>query len=488
MRIECLRKLSEKFSTEQSWYFFSLSLIYPTYQVILVYTAAQKILARQLNGTMQYPVQVATALKLDNDTGAELFAGLMLLSQKYGNDLSAFYHQLEALATSHNYMVRAEAAYLLELNDQQIPETVEQNLSPFYDLDLDGLGLESSSLSIEGCIYPIGQMVKLIRPLDRDLRILSKFTGVEEKTLLYRTYMFMSKAGIPPDWLNDGDGGFSEHLEAISLRYSYTKPRVLAVKRAIARVVSELVDADILDEESALQFFGPRDKGADILTPGKRPNFVKSLDEKKFMLDTSNWLENIENNPRLSETLLSNEDGLNIIGEYTVLTSLNWGKAKQIFMSQIKGEPKPNEGWFIFGVLINGQTKDYHSLSDTVNGLIIVREETHGNFSTLSNWIAINPVLARFLGWHPYPSKIFAWADDDGNCLVESVYWMDGNIKMQPPHLYSEAGEGWYVMATGKAIAEIRAVERNLYQDKFIYRSSENDSQSQQHTMITELS
>jgi hypothetical protein len=459
---------------------------FSAYPVTLVYTAAQRLLAGQLNGKTPYPLHVVASLQEDDDTSAELFTGLLLLSQEYGNDLSAFYPQLETLALLPNYMVRTEAIHLLELNDQQVPEIAARILSPFYELDLDRSGSDSTTLNLAGDIHPLGQIIKLIRPLDRDLKILSRMTGIAEKTLMYRTYMILSQAGIPDDWLTDGDGGFGKHLEQIRLRYGYAKHRVMAVKRAISRVVTELVDAGTLDEEAAVQFFGPRDKGPDLLSAARRPGFISPLGERKFMLDTKHWLDDLRNNPRLKETVLR-DDGRNIIGEYTVLTSLNWGKVQQVFMSQIKGGPEPNEGWFIFGGLINGQTKDYHDLEDTGNSLIIVREETHGNFSTASNWIAINPVLARYLGWYPLPGKLFAWADDEGICMIESVYWMDGNIKMQPPHLYSEAGEGWYVMATDHALAEIREVEPYLYQEKFIYRSTENDINSEQHATIIKL-
>lgn len=457
---------------------------FSSYPVTLVYTAAQKLLASQLSGKISYPLQVVTSLQQDNDASAELFTGLLLLSQEYGNDISAFYPKLTELAMSSNYLVRSEAVRLLKLHGQQFPKIAEQSLSPFYKLDLDSSGSDSATLNIEGEIHPLGQIIRLLRPLDRDLKILSKMTGIAEKTLVYRTYMEMSRTGISEDWLSKDDGGFSNHLEKIRLKYSYTKHRVQAVKRAIARVVSELVDAGTLDEEAALHFFGPRDTAPNLFIEARRPGFIGRLSEKKFMLDTKYWLDDIEKNPRLAESVLRDEDGRNIIGEYTVLTSLFWGKAQQVFMSQIKGSLEQNDRWFIFGALINGQSKDYHGLRDTGDSIIIVQEETHGNFSTLSNWIAINPVLARYLRWQPLPEKLFAWADEDGNCLVESIYWLDGNIKMQPPHLYSEAGEGWYVLATDKAIAGIRAVERNLYQEKFIYRSSENDSQSQQHKMI----
>lgn len=463
-------------------------IYFSKYDVNIVYAAAQKLLAKQLNSQIQYPLQVVASLKLENDADAEWFTGLMLLSQEYGNDLSFFYRKLENAAVSQNYMVRTEARYLLELYDQKVPEIAEHPLPQFYDLDLNSPNLETSILNIEGNIPPIDQIVKLMRPLGRYLQILSKLTGIKEKTLLYRIYMFMKEAGLPEVWLTEDEGDFSKHLEEIRLRYSYTKPRVLGVKRAIMKVVSELVDAQVLDKESAMTLFGPRDKGPDILPMDKRPTFVLPLGKKKLMLDTKDWLENIDKNPRLKQTILRDENGLNIIGEYTVLFSLDWDKAKQIFMSQIMRNPNPNEEWFIFGEVINRQTKDYHNLKVIGDSLIIVQKETHGNFTTLSNWIALNPVLARFLGWRPHSRKLFAWEDDQGNCLVESVYWGDGNVSMPPPRLYSEAGEGWYVLATDHALAQIRAIEPKLYLEKFIYRSLGNDeSQFEQYTIVNEL-
>jgi hypothetical protein len=40
-----------------------------------------------------------------------------------------------------------------------------------------------------------------------------------------------------------------------------------------------------------------------------------------------------------------------------------------------------------------------------------------------------------------------------GNLMVESVYWMDGNQDMTPPHPNSESGEGWFVRISLHALA-----------------------------------
>ena len=55
-------------------------------------------------------------------------------------------------------------------------------------------------------------------------------------------------------------------------------------------------------------------------------------------------------------------------------------------------------------------------------------------------WLALNPALARHLGWQPAPAKLFAWQDEHGALLVESVYWVDGQPEAWSYHPDSEAG------------------------------------------------
>jgi hypothetical protein len=46
--------------------------------------------------------------------------------------------------------------------------------------------------------------------------------------------------------------------------------------------------------------------------------------------------------------------------------------------------------------------------------------------------------------------------------MARSIYWSDGNINMPPPQLDSEAGVGWYVIASGLAIEQIKEVKADL--------------------------
>ena len=70
-------------------------------------------------------------------------------------------------------------------------------------------------------------------------------------------------------------------------------------------------------------------------------------------------------------------------------------------------------------------------------------------------WAAINSNCARALGWYPSMNVPFQWLDAGGNVMVESTYWKDGWIWIEPPR-FESLGEGWFVSASPAAIDAIR--------------------------------
>ncbi|HEX7870533.1 MAG TPA: hypothetical protein VF455_10525 [Chryseobacterium sp.] len=60
--------------------------------------------------------------------------------------------------------------------------------------------------------------------------------------------------------------------------------------------------------------------------------------------------------------------------------------------------------------------------------------------------------------------------------MVESIYWASGNMNMTP-RKDGEVGEGWFVIASDKAIAEIQTVEEKLFFQKKLVKSIFEDSE-----------
>ena len=89
-------------------------------------------------------------------------------------------------------------------------------------------------------------------------------------------------------------------------------------------------------------------------------------------------------------------------------------------------------------------------------------------------WAAINSNIARTLGWHPSIDVPFQWLDTTGNIMVESTYWKDGWIRIEPPRFQS-LGEGWFVSASPAAIDAIRRFAPGIEIHLWVERQSHGD-------------
>jgi hypothetical protein len=70
-------------------------------------------------------------------------------------------------------------------------------------------------------------------------------------------------------------------------------------------------------------------------------------------------------------------------------------------------------------------------------------------------WVAMNSNFARELEWTLRPTNPFEWLDSAGHSMVKSEYWKDGWIWLEPPR-FEALGEGWYVLASERAVEAIR--------------------------------
>lgn len=118
--------------------------------------------------------------------------------------------------------------------------------------------------------------------------------------------------------------------------------------------------------------------------------------------------------------------------------------------------------------------------------IVVVRDHRYNQFNLKSRWVAVNPDLARFLGWVPEPSKLLGWKDNQGNLMVESIYWVNGNIDMVP-RKDSEVGEGWYIVASDDALSQIQKVTPNLYVHKKLIREKYEDSGRLENTIYNAI-
>lgn len=141
-------------------------------------------------------------------------------------------------------------------------------------------------------------------------------------------------------------------------------------------------------------------------------------------------------------------------------------------MAHLTGsQPATEDDESIFDVVFNELSTAYHTLGGLDMQSLVVQHRYFLHHSFKSEWLAFNPALARHLGWEPAPGQLFGWQDKEANLLVKSVYWANGNMEMPPPQLESEAGEGWLVLASARALAQLSQLDQALFVEKCLIRS-----------------
>jgi hypothetical protein len=317
----------------------------------------------------------------------------------------------------------------------------------------------------------------LIRPFEFLIRILSKESGIDESNLIYRAYSIMKEIGNKEEWTAEYEKNIRNHLSEISLKYyPNIRPRVITARRAIMHVTNELIDSGTIDDEKLRDIFISHDYTVSHFNEIEKPAFIQTIKEREFGGVGNDWLEKIGETKRLDESIMGYSENFKIIAEYSLVKNLDWGSPTEEYMYQLAVNNKLDKSEnYIFGSVFHQLSSNYHNISGGGHFIIVIRDHRFDRFDLKSNWIAINPALARHLGWLPEPKKLFAWKNSKGELMAESIYWANGNIQMNP-RKDAEVGEGWFVVVSEIAYKQINSIEQNLFLHKKLVRTKYMDS------------
>jgi hypothetical protein len=179
---------------------------------------------------------------------------------------------------------------------------------------------------------------------------------------------------------------------------------------------------------------------------------------------------------RLGEGLPEYE-GRVVIGEITHIQKMDDKLPLEEYQAKISfddesAEMPPNNSIF-------GESPFMHDTSDYIKtgwddpDLILLRGVYYTDFSNKSHWIALNPAFAAMLELRPYEDGFFAWQNETGEKVVESVFWQSGNINGSSRDHY-EASEGWIVVMKKELLEAICEAEQVFVHKMVIRRYSEN--------------
>ena len=413
-----------------------------------------------------------------NSTRILLEIGCYLVELK-SSRLADFKYIAIKCAVSENYQFRIYATKILNALGEQVPKAPKKNLPATYSL----VFTETQEQPLD---FPQEKNdVTKINWLDASsiMKIashwsgyLSELSGIDSRTLDYRAVELMKKyEEAAVDYVQQNDW-FGRHYNDIGLRYSYKKAHVQAALDGMLAVASELKDAGVVRHDYMDSLFASRDFRNIVVEATGKPDFIQRIAEPESWSVDEEWIKESKKSPRLAEALPLYNDFV-VIGEITHIKKMGDDNPVEEYQSKISffaDKEDDLNGNFIFGdAPFMRNTSDYLRLGWKEPEMILVRGGYYTDFSNKSHWIAINPAFAALLELSPCEEGYFAWEDEQGEKMVESVYWQSGNINGSSINRY-EASEGWLVVANSKMIAKLLAKEQ-VYVHKYLVRRMDNN-------------
>ncbi len=433
------------------------------------------LLAKYINQDDDYAFTQLLNGRLDDYSCMDV---IMNLSAFNSSKIHSLKSKINSLALSNDYQLRKNAIRILSSIGENIPTPKSIQLPKVYSLHIPEPNKPDFNKEINYNLpeVDVNDPRDLIRPFEYLIEILSEESGIDESNLIHRAYSIMKEIGQEEEWTVEYEKKLRSHLEEIYLKYSYPRPRVISSRRAIMHVTNELIDSGTIDDERIQNVLMSHDYTIQFFNEVAKPEFIQTIKERDFGGVGNNWLDRIGESERLNESLLDYDNNFKIIAEYNQVVNLDWGSPTEEYMYQIAVNEELNEDDnYIFGSVFHQLSNDYHDLKGGGHFIVVVRDHRFDQFDLKSKWIAINPVLARHLGWKPEATKQFAWKNSEGELMAQSIYWSNGNTNMTP-RKDGEVGEGWFVTVSESGLEQIKAVEKDLFLQKKLTRSKYEDS------------
>lgn len=433
---------------------------------------------------------------------AHILAYLDMIRELRADFCLEFKQEIEPFLISSNYIIRRMALDLtnnLGIYTNHHSDKLNKELPLLYQMELPKLASRENAIphgSIRaGETFPdISDPIEMIRPHHEILDILSDFTGIEFENLLERTVWFMNNLHLHSDWNRSHEEKMRQWLENIGLKLTYNRSKPLAALEAIAHVISELIDSDLIENDEinfiynfiyvydpTLSEIKPTIKPMEIINPEK--------DANKYWFD-KDWVYNIDINSQVFITTYN--DSFTVIGEETTFRKCdNQESPKETrfsllctanYIKDIISTHDSSDQYFDpfpSSLLWKARKYPVTERSGAFQSLIISGSPRQVLIGTKS-WIALNPFIGQECKWQVSEEGLFRWVDDTGEVMVESIFWQDGSIRRWAYHDEFTA-EGWLVIASKEAIKIISKKFDHLVFLQAIKRSIKEDHHDGNH-------
>jgi len=394
--------------------------------------------------------------------------------------------EVVGLAESPNWAVRTTAGHICSRLGWGVParDASSGHLPGIYGIKLPTAHNECLLLRPGEPMPDTRDPALMVQPFDHELSCVAEITGLPYENLCFRTAQFMRELQPEEEWSAQAERNLKDHLENAGLLLPLRRPRAVLARQAMLATVGEITAASTPPERAAraleevLRYYDPRML---FVEPSARPHEVPPLsgqdDSHCFRED---WPEEASDSRGL---MLTEMKGYAVVAEHTTLRGLARPIPEETRRSCIHGLSGLELGCEddhddLCRPLFRCTLEEYEAVDFPGDPPpVIVRNRAIGFITAGSGWLALNPFVARSLGWSPAENELLAWTNEDGDLTVHTVWWRDG----QPStHGYSrdQVGEGWLVLASPEALAAINCVFGPLRRTAVVERTVNLDRDS----------
>jgi hypothetical protein len=385
--------------------------------------------------------------------------------------LLPFEEILLELTHSANFLIRVDSSKLVARlkNTDHIVPRFNRDIPPIYTFELPNLAVHRTENIRQGIETPmiLDDPARLLRPLDIEARAIAEAAHVDENAVLYQAARLLREFACQHSWLscstNISEKQLNSFLDDMGLRVAFYKPHIEPAKRALYYVMVDLWDAGLLDVTSAQQIIRglfSYDTRLIIVKPQSRPKWLAAIggisEDERVSSIPPGWLERVEDG--LTYLQLYDDQGRVVMSEYSHFRYL--GSKPQLeedrlsCIGTILEDSAIEDDDLPFYKMFKRPIQFYPEIQPP-HGHIIVKNDRYGIELSSANWIALNPMIARELGWRLASDGLFRWIDGNNNIAVESIWWQDGGLHRFDFHESCSVAEGWIVVATPKAYQKI---------------------------------
>ena len=394
--------------------------------------------------------------------------------------------QVENLSRSPNWSIRLTAKSIAR-NCNWAQSRIDKYARPLpaiYSITLPPLGLEipdgSNPVSHGRLVPDSEEPERIVEPFDVHLKTVSKLAEIDTANVYRRVVDIMHElAPFEDTWSEQAEGRLQSTLRSSGLIMPFVRPRARFARRAVFHAVAELDDAGKLSKENrdGLEtFLRVYDAKMVLEKPSERPVQVSNM-----VSGEQNWVERAHESLVLTDW--SSTDARFVLAERTILkryglrgelTEKRFSVVESSLLSIHVPVTEPRE---FFTSTVNGSVSEYATLAHTSETpWLAVRNSPYAYESPGSDWLAINPAVAKDLGWNFVADGLFRWTDSNGRTMAESVWWTDGTIGLSTNREeINEVGEGWVVLISKTALRALCREFLSLSRVSLVMRRIDNE-------------